>query len=55
MLWKLRSQIRARIVAMSHLMERLFARFADVPYETPISQQQWEELWESTSNPSLHG
>jgi hypothetical protein len=54
MLWTLTLQVRARIVAMRDLMERLFASFADVPYETRVSRQQWEELWESTSSSSLH-
>jgi hypothetical protein len=27
-------------------IERRFAEFAGVPYQDPLSRQQWEELWE---------
>ena len=38
------------------LMERRFAQFAGVPYQTPVCRQQWEELWETEAKktaPSL--
>ena len=31
----------------SDLTERGFAEFARVPYESPLSRQQWEDLWEA--------
>jgi len=39
----------------SDLMERGFAEFARVPYESPFSRQQWEDLWEAEKKaaPSL--
>jgi hypothetical protein len=29
------------------LVARGFAEFARVPYQNPLSRQQWEELWEA--------
>lgn len=39
--------VRIGIRSVSDLMERRFAEFAGVPYQNPISRQQWEELWET--------
>lgn len=39
--------MRMTIRAMSEQMERSFAAFAGVPYEDPLSRQQWEQLWET--------
>lgn len=41
---------------VSDLLERRFAQFAGVPYQTPVCRQQWEELWETEAKktaPSL--
>ena len=41
---------------VSDLLERRFAKFAGVPYQTPVCRQQWEELWETEAKktaPSL--
>jgi hypothetical protein len=40
-------RMRMAIRAMSDQIESGFAAFADVPYEDPLSQQQWEQLWET--------
>jgi hypothetical protein len=29
----------------SDIIERRFAEFARVPYQNPLSRQQWEDLW----------
>jgi hypothetical protein len=39
--------LRIGIFAVSDLMERRFAEFAAVPYESPLSRQRWEELWDA--------
>ena len=44
--------VRIEIRALSDLIERRFAEFAGVPYQNPLSRQQWEELWETEA--SLH-
>jgi hypothetical protein len=40
-------RLREAIRALSDLIESRFAAFAGVPYEDPLSQQQWEQLWET--------
>jgi hypothetical protein len=47
----LRYHVRAGIRAISDLMERRFAAYAGVPYQNPISRQQWQELWEAEAVP----
>ena len=42
----LRSRVPKGVHAMGDLLERRFAEFAGVPYQSPVSRQQWEELWE---------
>jgi hypothetical protein len=42
-------QIRMAIRDLSGQLERRFAAFADVPYDDPLSRQQWEQLWEAES------
>jgi hypothetical protein len=42
----LRSQVPKAIHALGDHVERRFAEFAGVPYQSPVSRQQWEELWE---------
>jgi hypothetical protein len=42
----LRCQVGEAIHTMSDLVERRFVQFADVPYVSPVSRQQWEKLWE---------
>jgi hypothetical protein len=42
----LRSHVPKAIHAMGDHVERRFAEFAGVPYESHVSRQQWEELWE---------
>jgi hypothetical protein len=42
----LRYQVRVAILTVGDVMERRFAEFACVPYQSRVSQQQWEELWE---------
>jgi hypothetical protein len=42
----LRCQAPKAIHAMGDHLERRFAEFAGVPYQSPVSRQQWEELWE---------
>ena len=39
-------RVRRRVRTVSDLIERRFAEFAGVPYQDPLSRQQWEELWE---------
>jgi hypothetical protein len=38
--------LRKGIRTVNDLIERRFAEFAGVPYQDPLSRQQWEELWE---------
>jgi hypothetical protein len=45
-------QLRIGIRAVSDLLERRFAEFAGVPYRSPASRQQWEELWETEAETS---
>lgn len=40
-------QVRAAIRAIGVQIERRFAAFAGVPYQDPLSREQWEQLWES--------
>jgi hypothetical protein len=42
----LRCQVPKAIHVMGDHVERRFAEFAGVPYQSPVSRQQWEELWE---------
>jgi hypothetical protein len=39
--------VRIGMRTMSDLVERRFAEFARVPYQNPLSRQQWQELWEA--------
>jgi hypothetical protein len=39
--------MRMTIRAMSQQIASGFAAFAGVPYEDPLSRQQWEQLWET--------
>ena len=43
--------VRLGIRTVSDLVERRFAEFAGVPYQNPLSRQQWEELWETEASP----
>ena len=45
----LRTQMRQAIHATGDLVERRFAEFADVPYQSPMSRQHWQDLWETES------
>jgi hypothetical protein len=40
-------RVRIGIRTVNDLAERRFAEFAAVPYQGPLSRQQWEELWEA--------
>jgi hypothetical protein len=40
------SQVPKAIHAEGDHVERRFAEFAGVPYQSAVSRQQWEELWE---------
>jgi hypothetical protein len=42
----LKDHIRGTILAMSDRMTSCFATFANVPYQDPLSRQQWEQFWE---------
>jgi hypothetical protein len=42
----LRCQVPKAIHAMGDHVERRFAEFAGVPYQSPVSRRQWEALWE---------
>jgi hypothetical protein len=42
----LRCQVPNAIHAMGDHVERRFAQFAGVPYQSPVSRRQWEALWE---------
>jgi hypothetical protein len=39
--------VRIAIRTLRDLIERRFAEFADVPYQNPLGQRQWEEVWET--------
>jgi hypothetical protein len=41
----LRCEVPKAIHAMGVHVEGRFAEFAGVPYQSPVSRQQWEELW----------
>ena len=43
----LRSHVRVGIRSASDVIERRFAEFAGVPYQTPVSRQQWQDLWQT--------
>jgi len=56
----LQRQVPKAIRTVNDLLELSFAEFAGVPYEGPVSRQQWEELWESEAAlqqrlPDRHG
>jgi hypothetical protein len=38
---------RIGIRTVTDHLELRFAEFAGVPYQNPLSRQQWEELWET--------
>jgi hypothetical protein len=38
---------RTGIRTVSDVLERRFAEFAGLPCQSPLSRQQWEELWET--------
>jgi hypothetical protein len=38
--------MRVAMCTMSAEIERRFATFAGVPYQDPVSRQQWEQAWE---------
>jgi hypothetical protein len=40
-------QVRTAIHTVSDLLERRIVQFAGVPYQSPASRQEWEELWET--------
>jgi hypothetical protein len=42
----LRFQVPKALHAVGDHVERRFAEFAGVPYQSPVSRQQWKELWE---------
>jgi len=39
--------VQMRIRAVCDLLELRFAEFSGAPYLSPLSRQQWEELWET--------
>jgi hypothetical protein len=39
-------QARKAVHTLSDLIERRFAEFAGMPYQSPVDRQQWEDLWE---------
>jgi hypothetical protein len=43
--------VRIGIRTVSDLLELHFAEFAGVPYQNPLSRQQWDELWETEAEP----
>ena len=43
--------VRMGVRRAGGFMERGFAVFAGVPYQSPLSRQQWEELWEAEGKP----
>ena len=44
--------MRIGIRTVSDVLELRFAEFAGVPYQRPLSRQQWEELWETEAQPN---
>jgi hypothetical protein len=40
-------QMRVAMRTMSAEIERRFATFFGLPYEDPVSRQQWEQVWEA--------
>ena len=45
--------VQMGIHIVNDLMERSFAGFAGVPYQNPLSRQQWEDLWDTEAEPQL--
>jgi hypothetical protein len=43
--------LRLGIRTLGDLMERRFAQFSDIPYQSPLSRQQWEDLWQTEAAP----
>ena len=41
------NHMRKGIRTVRDVLELCFAEFAGVPYQSPLSRQQWEELWET--------
>ena len=41
------NHLRVSIHTVGEVLERRFAEFAGVPYQAPVSRQQWEEFWET--------
>jgi hypothetical protein len=39
--------MRVTMRTMSAEIERRFATFAGLPYQDPVSRQQWEQVWEA--------
>ena len=39
--------MRVAMRTMSAEIERRFATFFGLPYEDPVSRQQWEQVWEA--------
>jgi hypothetical protein len=39
-------QVRKAVHSVSDFIEWRFAEFAGVPYQSPVSRQPWEDLWE---------
>jgi hypothetical protein len=39
--------LRIGMLTASDLIHRRFAAFARVPYQNPLSRQQWEDLWDA--------
>jgi hypothetical protein len=48
--WR-RCRVWIGVRTVTDVMERRFAEFARVPYQNPLSRQQWEELWETEAEP----
>jgi hypothetical protein len=44
-------RVRMRLCTVSDLIERRFAQFAGLPYQSPASREQWEALWEIEGMP----
>jgi hypothetical protein len=42
---------RIGIQILSDLLERHFAELAGIPYQSPDSRQQWEDLWDTEVEP----
>jgi hypothetical protein len=47
----LRYHVRVSIRTSADAIERRFAEFAGVPYQTPASRQQWQDLWQTEAEP----